>query len=84
MLKESTTNLVKEIAKGICYVKGHSWQYKDYSNWIKPSGENYDFKAVRTCKGCKRIEYLYDDWKMVEQKQTYYDVISDRYASKKL
>ena len=84
MLKLVTRSVISELSKSVCYVKGHSWMYKDYSNWMKPNGDNYDFKATRTCKGCKRLEYLYDDWQKVEKKQNQFDVLNDSCFTKNL
>ena len=69
--------------KTICKVLGHSWTYKDYTNWIKENGDNYDFTAARKCMICKQHEYLYDQWK-AQDKNIRYDIQNDANSTKQL
>ncbi len=65
--------MIKNIAQLLCKLAGHHWHYKDYFNWKKENGDNYDFKASRNCSRCNQSEYLYEDWKM-ENKKSPYDI----------
>lgn len=67
----------------LCKVVGHTWNYKDYSFWMKENGDNYDFKASRNCIICKQNEYLFEDWKSQTEKSPY-DVESNIYSTRKL
>ena len=66
-----------------CKIVGHSWQYKDYSNWMKENGDHYDFKASRKCSTCDQYEYLSDKWEK-QVKRSSYDIIGDTHLLKKL
>lgn len=57
----------------LCVLLGHSWRYKDYSQWMKENGEAYDFKMSRFCNRCNQHEYLYTGW-VIENKNTFYDI----------
>jgi len=65
----------------ICKLTGHDWRYKDYTNWMKENGDNYDFKASRFCSRCNQIEYLYSVWVGSDQKLPH-DVEIDAFAVK--
>jgi len=41
---------------------GHRWRYKDYSNYIKANGDQYDFKASRNCTRCSQYAYFHEIW----------------------
>ena len=71
----------KKLANKLCYVFGHLWRYKDYSDWMKENGDSYDFKASRNCSRCNQQEYLYSDW-VTETKNFFYDVRTDSESSK--
>ena len=68
----------------ICNLVGHSWRYKDYSNWMKENGEKYDFKAARKCVFCNRYEYLTTNTWNSSDRKSLYDVIGDSHLLKKL
>ena len=65
--------MLNKIVTAFCNLAGHHWQYKDYSNWKKENGDDYDFQASRNCTRCNRNEYLYQEWKM-ESKKSPYDI----------
>ena len=67
----------------LCKIVGHTWNYKDYSNWIKENGDNYDFKASRNCIICDQNEYLFEDWKSQDKKSPY-DVERNINSTRKL
>lgn len=79
----SHPGILKKSMSTICKIVGHSWKYKDYTNWIKENGDCYDFKASRKCTLCEQNEYLFDKWVRHEMKSTY-DVIGDTHLLKKL
>jgi hypothetical protein len=76
-------SLINKANNTLCRLIGHSWRYKDYSNWMKENGEKYDFKATRKCSRCHLHEYLYEEWQVVE-KPSSYDVERDSRALRKL
>jgi hypothetical protein len=67
----SKLNVVQNFMLSLCRIFGHNWRYKDYSNWIKENGDDYDFKAVRSCTRCHQREYLYKEWQIHEQESPY-------------
>ena len=40
---------------------GQNWRYKDYSNWMNESGNEYPFKASRNCLRCKMVKIQYQE-----------------------
>jgi hypothetical protein len=76
-------NIMRKTIKSFCKLLGHRWTYKDYSNWIKENGEDYDFKASRNCSRCNQNEYLYKEWK-AESKNSAYDIERDSLSLKKI
>ena len=64
---------MQKIMKSLCKLLGHNWTYKDYTNWMKENGDDYDFKASRNCSRCNQNEYLYKEWK-IENKKSSYDI----------
>jgi hypothetical protein len=51
------------LAKSIkCRLFGHSWRYKDLSNYMKANGERYSCYTVRKCKWCEKHQYKYAEW----------------------
>lgn len=74
-------NRVKiKLEKSLCRFAGHAWRYRDYTHWIKETGDKYDFKASRNCLRCKQSEYFYADWK-IEDRNSFYDAASDSESS---
>jgi hypothetical protein len=67
----------------LCRLIGHSWRYKDYTNWMQVNGDDYPFKASRNCSRCKQNEYYYSDWQSEIQNFTH-DVERDSQAVKQL
>ena len=65
--------LLGKTLNALCKLFGHTWLYRDYSNWIKENGEQYDFNASRKCARCKQYEYLDGTWK-ASNKNVRYDV----------
>lgn len=62
-LKISVMNLLPSfVSTKICTLIGHSWQYRDYSNYMKPDGRAYEFRASRKCKRCGQNAYFYNSW----------------------
>ena len=55
----------------LCGLFGHTWRYKDYSNWIKEDGAPYDFKASRNCARCNQHEYYIKEWGSESEKSRY-------------
>ena len=76
-------SIVKKSLSIICKVVGHNWYYKDYSNWMKENGDNYDFKAARKCTICGQHEYLIDGWKNIGNKSRY-DILDNSQLQKRL
>lgn len=70
------------LEKKLCRIVGHTWRYKEYTHWIKETGEKYEFKASRYCLRCKQSEYFYENW-IVENKNSFYDVASDSESTRK-
>ena len=56
--------MIRELKNIICRIAGHSWRYKDYSNWMNENGGSYDFKASRNCIRCNEHGYLYKEWEI--------------------
>jgi hypothetical protein len=52
----------KKIKERFCRVFGHTWRYKDYTNFIKSNGDKYDFRASRNWLVCMQHAYFYDGW----------------------
>ena len=75
--------MIQQTLNTLCKLIGHSWRYKDYSNWIKDNGDRYDFKASRKCSRCAQKEYLFQDWEIANQNSPL-DVELDSQASKHL
>lgn len=75
--------MIKKTLVRLCRFTGHSWQYKDYSNWMKENGDRYDFKASRKCSRCKQLEYLFENWKIAKQKSPY-DIEFDSQSTNRL
>lgn len=71
---------LSNIANKICKTLGHRWRYKDYSNFMKPNGDKYDFTAARNCTRCSQHAYYYNTWK--NEGKSKFDFESDFYASK--
>ena len=61
-----------------CSVIGHSWRYKDYSNFIKPDGSQYDFTMARWCWRCHQRAYYKNNWVYGEKSK--FDFISDAFS----
>ena len=76
-------NLIKKTKNTVCKLIGHNWRFKDYSNWMKENGDNYDFKASKSCSRCNQREYLYNEWK-AERERSRYDVQRDVYSLKQM
>lgn len=72
-----------QLTKPICKIVGHKWRYKNYSNWIKENGDNYDFTASRNCARCDQNQYLNSEWKTADRKSPY-DLERDVHAVKQL
>ncbi|MEO8151057.1 MAG: hypothetical protein ABI723_25715 [Bacteroidia bacterium] len=53
----------------ICKVIGHTWKYRDYSEWILDNGKPYPFLVARKCTFCSRHEYYYTGWVHAEKNQ---------------
>ena len=79
----TNSNIISKTLNTVCKLFGHTWLYKDYTNWIKENGDHYDFKAARRCTRCKQNEYLYDTWK-ADRKNVRYDVQGDSRAVKEI
>lgn len=79
----SRTGILYKALSNICGIVGHNWRYKDYTNWMKENGDDYDFKASRKCLMCHQVEYLFEDWK-AENVRSHYDVKGDSHALKQL
>ena len=62
-LTQVKPSIVNRLKQYTCSVIGHQWQYRNYTNYMKPNGEVYDFTASRTCKRCKQNAYYYSEWK---------------------
>ena len=73
---------LNQIKKELCKFFGHRWRYKDYSNYIKPNGDDYDFKASRFCRRCNQYAYFYDRWQ--NQEKSKLDFESNSRTLKKL
>ena len=54
---------LQQIKGLMCNLMGHRWRYKDYSNFMKENGEQYDFAASRICTRCNQNAYFYKIWK---------------------
>jgi hypothetical protein len=66
---------VSYAATKACNVIGHSWRYKDYSNFIKPNGEKYDFTVARWCSRCHKRSYYNGKW--LDSNKSKLDFVSD-------
>ena len=66
----------------ICLLLGHRWRYKDYSNFMKPNGDPYDFSASRNCTRCNQHAYFYKTWK--NEEKSILDYESDFHSSQEL
>lgn len=54
--------MAQKIVTAFCKLIGHSGLYKDYSNWMNESGNEYPFKASRNCSRCNQNEYFNKEW----------------------
>lgn len=75
--------MIQKIKFSLCKLIGHSWRYKDYSNWMKENGDSYDFKASRNCARCNQHEYLYKDWE-IKSKKSPHDSERNSHSTKQL
>lgn len=41
-----------------CFIIGHKWVYKDYTNMVETSHKKWAFKKSRRCKRCQKKEVL--------------------------
>ncbi len=65
--------MVDKARSYLCHRFGHRWRYKDYSNYIKPNGDKFDFTASRNCVRCDQYAYYYKDWKTQEKSEHDYE-----------
>ena len=78
------SGIFKKSVSTLCKLVGHTWRYKDYSNWMKENGDCYDFTAVRKCSLCDQKEYLSDTKWLFQERMAMYDVKSDENLLRKL
>lgn len=67
----------------VCKIIGHSWKYKDYSDWILHNGNPYPFLVARRCSICERHEYYYHQW-VPERKNHKLDVQHEHEEKKEI
>jgi hypothetical protein len=70
------------VAIKTCNVIGHSWRYKDYSNFIKADGSQYDFTMARWCWRCHKRAYYRGNWEYSEKNKL--DFVSDAFSTRML
>ena len=63
--------MIQEGKNILCRIVGHSWRYKDYSNWMSKNGGRYNFKASRNCTRCNQYEYLDENWESKSEKSVH-------------
>jgi hypothetical protein len=66
---------INAVAAKTCNLLGHSWRYKDYSNFMKANGEKYDFTIARHCTRCQKRSYFNGKW--VDGNKNKLDFIND-------